>query len=91
MTLMLRRPDHFKIHQYHVTESEMIRPELRLTVDTEDDYRVVSTIYRHFNGTPPKLRNIIEWLDNNPDILAINSHIQPRTIDHTINVSLTTD
>jgi spore coat polysaccharide biosynthesis protein SpsF (cytidylyltransferase family) len=91
MTLMLRRPDNFRVHQYHVTYQALKRPELRLTVDTEEDYNVLASIYRHFNGSPPALQKIIAWLDSRPDILSINSHIQPREIDDTINVRLTTD
>jgi spore coat polysaccharide biosynthesis protein SpsF len=91
MTLMLRRPDHFSMYQYHVGNPALRRPELRLTVDTEEDYRVVASIYEHFHGQPPELPRIIEWLDNHPDIASINSHVQPREIDDTINVRLTMD
>jgi len=42
----------------------MARPDVRLTVDTEEDYRKMSEIYENlYNGTPIKLTDVLVFLD----------------------------
>jgi spore coat polysaccharide biosynthesis protein SpsF len=43
----------------------LARPDVRLTVDTEEDYRKMSEIYENlYNGTPIKLTDVLVFLDN---------------------------
>lgn len=88
MTLMLKRPDHFKVLKVDALEKILRRSEMRLTVDTKEDLAVMSAIYEHYNGHPPVLSKVIDWLDNNPEILESNSCVKPKLIDETINVRL---
>jgi spore coat polysaccharide biosynthesis protein SpsF len=47
-----------------IPEEEMKRPDIRVTVDTEDDYRHVSGIYEAlYRGSPIALRDVIRYLD----------------------------
>jgi len=48
--------------------------QLRWTVDTEDDLRLVSQIYRHFDDKPPSWKNIIKAYETNPSWKEINCH-----------------
>jgi len=91
MTLMLRRPDHFKVIKVNSPDRKINRPELRLTVDTPEDLYVIREIYNAFNGEPPELSRIINWLDAHPDVKKYNQHIIPREIDSSINVQFITD
>jgi len=91
MTLMLRRSDHFRILKIDARDPSLVRPEIRLTVDTAEDYDVVSTIYEAFNGEPPELDAIIRWLDEQPELCSRNQHIKPRELDESINVKLVGD
>lgn len=55
------------------------RPEIRMTLDYPDDLRFFETIIRHFDKTQPgeyySLRDIVAYLDENPDIIKINQHL----------------
>jgi spore coat polysaccharide biosynthesis protein SpsF len=56
------------------------RPELRLTLDTIEDYHVISTI---FDSLYPEKRDfdlgdILTFLDSHPEIAAINARVQQK-------------
>ena len=55
----------------------MIRPDIRLTVDTPEDLIISRLIYKKLGNTKKivSLQKIIEFLDKNPEILKINSSI----------------
>ncbi|MBN1899643.1 MAG: hypothetical protein JW827_12780 [Spirochaetes bacterium] len=51
-------------------------PEYRLTIDEEPDYQLMKIIFKElFTGKPIKVRNVIKYLNNNPQIVEINKHI----------------
>jgi spore coat polysaccharide biosynthesis protein SpsF len=61
---------------------EQARPELRLTIDTEEDYRVVRAI---FEALYPRkndfgLSDILTFLDQHPDIAAINAKVKQKLV-----------
>jgi spore coat polysaccharide biosynthesis protein SpsF len=59
------------------------RASLRLTVDTEDDYRLAAIIYSAlYRGTPFSLDEIFAFLDANPQYKNINSHVKQRPMTH---------
>lgn len=91
MTLMLRRPDRFRVLKIQAPDQRLRRPELRLTVDTPEDYAVVRAVYESHDGQPPDLPGVISWLDDNPEVKSLNEAIIPREIDASINVALQGD
>jgi spore coat polysaccharide biosynthesis protein SpsF len=48
------------------------RPEIRLTLDYIEDFKVFETIINNFEGKEFGLRDVIQFLDANPDIVKIN-------------------
>lgn len=71
-TYLEDNPHKYKI-EWVEAEEELRRPEYRLTLDTKEDFRLISTIYNNF----PKeefvsLSKAIQFLDNNPNIQCIN-------------------
>jgi spore coat polysaccharide biosynthesis protein SpsF len=50
------------------------RPDLRLTVDYEEDYQLGSALYDalHRPGRPFSLEQAIAWLDAHPEVAALN-------------------
>lgn len=50
-------------------------PEWRLTVDEPDDFTVIEKIYDHFQTNTFSFEDIVHYLENHPEILAINSNI----------------
>jgi len=59
------------------------RPNVRMTLDYEDDFRFFEKIIMHFAGRKDNfcLRDILEFLDNNPEIIKINQHRQQQFLD----------
>ncbi|GAA0554757.1 hypothetical protein GCM10010172_41710 [Paractinoplanes ferrugineus] len=53
---------------------------LRLTVDTEDDWRVVSAIVDHFGDEPVALRELTAWLTAHPELVEMNAHVLQKAL-----------
>ena len=66
--------DQFKINQ-HTAPSHLQRPDYRLTVDTEDDLKLMNIIYERIKDDFIQLKDVITLLDNEPDLLKINSAV----------------
>ena len=60
-------------------------PRLRLTVDTEDDFRLIRTVYDklYIPGTIIDLGEVIEYLKDNTGLASINRHIVQRSFRST--------
>jgi len=61
-------------------EEDLKRPELRLTVDTEEDLRLMQLVFGSLyrDGAVFELRDVIRLLDSHPDWKEINKHVQQR-------------
>jgi spore coat polysaccharide biosynthesis protein SpsF len=66
----------------------LCRPEYRLTVDESDDLELVRRIYTAlYKGKPIKLKDVYVWLDDNPEIAKLNSHVIMKGINqHSANL-----
>ncbi len=52
-------------------------PEYRLTIDEENDYKLMQIIYNNlYNGKPIHLRKVLKFLQENPKILNINREVK---------------
>lgn len=57
-------------------ETDLIRPEYRLTVDETADYVLMERIYEAlYKGHAIPLNEVYTWLDDNPEIAKINQHV----------------
>lgn len=70
---MYRHPEEFRIG--YIYGSDFYRKKYRLCVDTEEDYELVKNIYEHFNNEWVSAKEIVGYLDANPEIASINSDI----------------
>lgn len=70
---MYEYPHLFKTRGIGV-DDEFSRPEFRLTLDTPEDYRVLSIIYERFYEPyrPVDLRKVFRYLDDHPEVANIN-------------------
>ncbi len=61
---------------------ELRRPELRLTVDTQNDLDLVRGIYAGLYPKRPdfSLSEVIRLLDENPELKEMNAHIQQKRV-----------
>ncbi len=72
-------PEKFKLGNY---ETKNDRSDLRLCVDTEDDYKVVAGVFDGIYHKNPdfRLKDVIEYLDAHPELAKLNAHIQQAKI-----------
>jgi spore coat polysaccharide biosynthesis protein SpsF len=77
--------EHPELFKVIIRETELYNPfkNLRLTVDTAEDYELASIIYRNlYKEEPFSIEEVIRFLEQNRHLLAINSHIQQRSMTH---------
>jgi len=75
-------PEEFKLARY---QSQLINPypNLRLTVDTSEDYKLMEIIYKElYNGSLIRLKDVIDLIDRKPELQSINSNIEQRPMTH---------
>ena len=56
-------------------------PEWRLTLDTLEDLKVITEIYKHFEGIHFHYDEVINYLQENPELLKINNKIQATKLE----------
>jgi spore coat polysaccharide biosynthesis protein SpsF len=63
-------------------DAALVRPEYRLTLDVPEDLIVLQKIYTAlYQGEPIPLAAVYTWLDDNPEIAAINRNVQMKGVN----------
>ncbi len=71
-------PELFKLHKY---VSSRDHSEYRLTLDTEEDWTLISKIYeRLYNGQIFGLSEVLDLLEKEPGLAEINQHIRQKKL-----------
>lgn len=80
VTLFIRRnPELFR--QKNVESDGENLENLRLCLDTDEDFKLVSVIYDNlYNGKPVRLSETIKFLNENPELKKINSNIKQKSV-----------
>ena len=62
--------------------AEHSRPQMRLTLDTKEDLAVIRAVFAALRPSRPdfSLSEIIAFMDANPELAAINSHVVQRYV-----------
>ena len=55
-------------------------PELRITLDTEEDYAVLVEVAKHFNDQLVSSADVIRFLEEHPEVAKINAHIEQKPV-----------
>jgi spore coat polysaccharide biosynthesis protein SpsF len=76
-----KRPDQFRLYHF-VGPHELMWPELRLTLDTQEDLTVISAIFEALYPLNKAFRtiDIIQFLKKNPQLVEINKFIPSKGI-----------
>lgn len=53
---------------------------LRVTLDTEDDARLLDELVALLPSRPPRWRDVVRTLGDRPDIAALNAHVQQKAL-----------
>ena len=80
---IVKRPGEFRIYNVEAKGIHR-RPDLRLTLDTQEDYEVIKAVFDALYPKNPKFtaRDIYEFLDAHPDIRDRTKHIVQRTYEY---------
>jgi len=71
---MWEQTDKFKIQNVEA-KGKLKRPDLRLTLDTLEDFELIKKIINHFDNIFFGTGDIIDFLDKYPELLQINKFI----------------
>ena len=75
---LAEKPSEFRIVGMDIPEDLCVN-KYRLTVDEENDYRLIKTLYDNlynsYNSEPIDLSDALIWLDNNPDVTNVNKDV----------------
>jgi spore coat polysaccharide biosynthesis protein SpsF len=70
---------HPKLFHIGVVRGEdLFRKNYRLCVDTLEDFTLVEKVFEHFGDIYVPARDVVKFLDSNPDIAAINSKVKQK-------------
>lgn len=74
-------PEQFKRTEYIVPDEELNQPQLRITLDTLEDYQLCQAIADYFIGNlliPSQA--VVDYLLTNPKVASINSRIKQKPV-----------
>lgn len=57
-----------------------LHSELRITLDTEEDYALISHVAKHFNNPLIPSHEVIAYLLEHPHIAALNAHVEQKPV-----------
>lgn len=78
ISYFLDNPNKFKLG-FLRAEGIFNKPQYRLTLDTLEDLYVTKVIYDDlYNNEPITVEEVINYIENNRDLLKINSHIKQK-------------
>lgn len=86
VTLFIRK----NIDKYNVgifkNKEKLFKPEARLTIDYQEDYELITKIYQelHLDSKINNFKEIDIFLNENPDLLKINEHVEQKKISDKI-------
>lgn len=75
---MYRHPEEFYIG--YVKGDKFYSKDYRLCVDTSEDFDLVSNIYEHFKDEFVSAKEVVKYLDSNPEVAAINNIIKQKEV-----------
>ncbi len=72
---LAENPNKFKIVEMNVPK-DLCSNKHRLTVDEENDYDLIKTLYDNlYVSEPIDLAEALKWLDNHPDVANVNKNV----------------
>jgi spore coat polysaccharide biosynthesis protein SpsF len=70
-------PEGFRIAEVRYSPSTA---HLRLTLDTPEDLELIRAVVQWTGDVPGDLWRIVRWLDEHPDVSALNAHIEQKPL-----------
>ncbi len=79
VSIFMRQSNEFKRCGI-IPDKEIRRSDLRLTVDTQADFDLITEIFKNFEHIDFSLRDVIKLLDEKPELKKINAHITQKKL-----------
>lgn len=71
--------EQFETVTYKTPENRQA-PELRITLDTEEDYALISKVASHLKNPLVSSVDVIQFLQQHPEIAKLNAHIEQKPV-----------
>lgn len=71
--------EQFESVTYAATENRNA-PQLRITLDTEEDYALCQAVAEHFDNPLISSEDVIQYLLEHPEIVQLNAHIEQKPV-----------
>ncbi len=71
---MREHPDKFNLQNIEA-EGTLRRPDIRITIDTKEDFELIKKILLHFQDLNFKTKDVICFLNKKPELLGLNKNI----------------
>ncbi|MER5319634.1 glycosyltransferase family protein [Streptosporangium roseum] len=55
--------------------------DLRVTLDTVEDWELIRAVVDHFGDDPVPLRTLVGWLRERPEVVALNSAVEQKALE----------
>lgn len=55
-------------------------PELRITLDTDEDYALCQAIANHLSDMYVSSADVVQFLNNHPEVVQLNAHIKQKPV-----------
>ena len=70
----------FRVEYLDITDPELNHPEIRMTLDYQEDFEFFKAVFQHLYqpGKVFNLRDIIKLLEQHPEIVQLNQHMQKK-------------
>lgn len=79
VTLYIREhPEKFKLINVEA-KGKLRRPDIRITLDTPEDFQLIAAILTHFRSNVISAEEIIDFLNDHPQLLEINKEVQQKS------------
>ena len=73
-------PEKFKVF-FIKAEGKLKRPDIRITLDTKQDFELISKIINHFDTIDFNTEDVINFLENKPKLLEINKDVKQKSLN----------
>jgi spore coat polysaccharide biosynthesis protein SpsF len=74
---LYQHPDRFRVHSY---EGDRDLSGYRWTLDTPEDFEMLTKIFEAFDGAPPGTSQVLAFLEKNPKVAQINSEVRQKAL-----------
>lgn len=74
---ILEHPDKFKLINIEA-KGKLRRPDIRITLDTIEDFELISRIILHFSSINFTTEDIIDFINQNPKLIDINKQVKQK-------------